>query len=92
MRSLSYGQEGAAMAGYFDEVGGPLILDEVWDLTYWLFWQSGAEQWRTTRMRSLAIPSKGAVMERPWSLFQTSNKFSVTFSIRYLMARGLQTQ
>lgn len=44
LRPLSYGREGTAMAGYLDEVGGPLTLDEVWDLTYWLFWQSGAER------------------------------------------------
>ena len=43
LRALSYGREGTAMGGYLDEVGGPLTLDETWDLTYWLFWQSGAE-------------------------------------------------
>jgi mono/diheme cytochrome c family protein/rhodanese-related sulfurtransferase len=44
LRPLSYGREGTAMGGYLDEVGGPLTLDETWDLTYWLFWQSGAER------------------------------------------------
>lgn len=44
LRPLSYGRQGTAMAGYLDEVGGPMSLDEVWDLTYWLFWQSGAER------------------------------------------------
>jgi mono/diheme cytochrome c family protein/rhodanese-related sulfurtransferase len=44
LRPLSYGREGTAMGGYLDEVGGPLSLDEAWDLTYWLFWQSGAER------------------------------------------------
>jgi cytochrome c oxidase cbb3-type subunit 3 len=48
LRPLSYGREGTAMAGYLDEVGGPMTLDEVWDLTYWLFWQSGAERMRLT--------------------------------------------
>ncbi|GAB3029091.1 c-type cytochrome [Bowmanella dokdonensis] len=48
LRPLSYGREGTAMAGYLDEVGGPMNLDEVWDLTYWLFWQSGAERVRLT--------------------------------------------
>ena len=44
LRPLNYGREGTAMAGYLDEVGGPLTLDEAWDLTYWLFWESGAER------------------------------------------------
>jgi cytochrome c oxidase cbb3-type subunit 3/ubiquinol-cytochrome c reductase cytochrome c subunit len=46
LRPLSYGREGTAMGGYLDEVGGPMTLDEVWNLTYWLFWQSGAERVR----------------------------------------------
>ena len=44
LRTLSYGREGTAMGGYLDEVGGPMTLDETWDLTYWLFEQSGAER------------------------------------------------
>lgn len=48
LRPLSYGREGTAMGGYLDEVGGPLTLDETWDLTYWLFWQSGAERVKLT--------------------------------------------
>ncbi|KAA9134154.1 c-type cytochrome [Marinihelvus fidelis] len=44
LRPLSYGREGTPMGGYLDEVGGPLTLDEAWDLTYWLFWESGAER------------------------------------------------
>lgn len=44
LRPVSYGRQGTAMAGYLDEMGGPMTLDEVWDLTYWLFWQSGAER------------------------------------------------
>ncbi len=46
LRPLSYGREGTAMGGYLDEIGGPMTLDEVWDLTYWLFWESGAERVR----------------------------------------------
>lgn len=46
LRPLSYGREGTPMAGYLDEVGGPLTLDETWNLTYWLFEQSGAERVR----------------------------------------------
>jgi len=44
LRPLSYGREGTAMGGYLDEVGGPLTLDETWDLTYWLFWESGVDR------------------------------------------------
>lgn len=46
LRPMSYGREGTPMGGYLDEVGGPLTLDETWDLTYWLFWQSGAQRVR----------------------------------------------
>jgi len=44
LRTLSYGRSGTAMGGYLDEMGGPMTLDETWDLTYWLFEQSGAER------------------------------------------------
>lgn len=44
LRPMSYGRQGTAMAGYLEDVGGPLTLDETWDLTYWLFWQSGADR------------------------------------------------
>ncbi len=44
LRPMSYGREGTAMGGYLDEVGGPLTLDETWDLTYWLFWQAGYDR------------------------------------------------
>ncbi|WP_321396645.1 c-type cytochrome [Emcibacter sp.] len=44
LRPMSYGRVGTAMGGYLDEVGGPLTLDETWDLTYWLYWQSGVER------------------------------------------------
>ena len=44
LRPISYGRQGTAMAGYLNEVGGPMTLDEVWNLTYWLFWQSGAQR------------------------------------------------
>lgn len=43
LRPLSYGRQGTAMGGYLDEVGGPMTLAETWDLTYWLYEQSGAE-------------------------------------------------
>lgn len=48
LRTLSYGREGTAMGGYLDEVGGPLALDETWNLTYWLFWQAGHDRMRLT--------------------------------------------
>jgi mono/diheme cytochrome c family protein/rhodanese-related sulfurtransferase len=32
------------MGGYLDEIGGPMTLDETWDLTYWLFEQSRAKR------------------------------------------------
>ena len=44
LRPMSYGRQGTAMGGYLDEVGGPLTLDETWDLTYWLFWQAGVDR------------------------------------------------
>ena len=44
LRPMSYGRQGTAMGGYLDEVGGPMTLDETWDLTYWLFWQSGVDR------------------------------------------------
>lgn len=44
LRPMSYGRQGTAMGGYLDEVGGPMTLDETWDLTYWLFEQSGVER------------------------------------------------
>jgi cytochrome c oxidase cbb3-type subunit III len=48
LRPISYGRQGTAMGGYLDDVGGPMTEDEVWDLTYWLFWQSGAERVKLT--------------------------------------------
>lgn len=64
LRPLSYGREGTPMGGYLDEVGGPLTLDETWDLTYWLFWQSGAE-----RVKLSEDPVEGNV-ERGGQVYQ----------------------
>ncbi len=58
LRPLSYGRVGTAMGGYLDEVGGPLTLDEAWDLTYWLFWQEDVE-----RLRLSENPVEGDVAE-----------------------------
>jgi len=44
LRPIQYGRHGTAMGGYLDESGGPMTLDETWDLTYWLFEQSGVER------------------------------------------------
>jgi cytochrome c oxidase cbb3-type subunit III len=44
LRPMSYGRKGTAMGGYLDEVGGPMTLDETWNLTYWLFEQAGVER------------------------------------------------
>jgi cytochrome c oxidase cbb3-type subunit III len=44
LRPIQYGRQGTAMGGYLDEVGGPMTLEETWDLTYWLFEQSGVER------------------------------------------------
>lgn len=56
LRPMSYGREGTAMGGYLDEVGGPLTLDETWDLTYWLFWEAGYD-----RLRMSTEPVEGDV-------------------------------
>ncbi len=44
LRPMQYGRKGTAMGGYLDEVGGPMTLDETWDLTYWLFEQAGYQR------------------------------------------------
>lgn len=44
LRPMSYGREGTAMGGYLDEVGGPMTLDETWDLTYWLWEKAGYDR------------------------------------------------
>ena len=44
LRPMSYGRKGTAMGGYLDEVGGPMTLDETWDLTYWLFEKADVER------------------------------------------------
>lgn len=49
LRPIQYGREGTAMGGYLDEVGGPLTLDETWNLTYWLFWQADVDRVRITK-------------------------------------------
>lgn len=56
LRPMQYGREGTAMGGYLDEVGGPMTLDETWDLTYWLFEMSGAQ-----RVKLSTLPVKGDI-------------------------------
>lgn len=64
LRPLSYGRQGTPMAGYLDEVGGPMTLDEVWQLTNWLFWQSGAERVKLTEATVHGDVQRGAVVYR----------------------------
>jgi cytochrome c oxidase cbb3-type subunit III len=59
LRPLSYGRQGTAMGGYLDEVGGPMTLDETWDLTYWLYWQSGAARVKLTENPVLGDVEQG---------------------------------
>jgi cytochrome c oxidase cbb3-type subunit 3/ubiquinol-cytochrome c reductase cytochrome c subunit len=58
LRPMSYGRKGTAMGGYLDEVGGPMTLDETWDLTYWLFEMSGVE-----RLKFSTKPVQGDVKQ-----------------------------
>ncbi len=60
LRALQYGRQGTAMAGYLDEVGGPLTLDETWDLMYWLFEQSGAQRAPLTTQAVQGDVTRGA--------------------------------
>jgi mono/diheme cytochrome c family protein/rhodanese-related sulfurtransferase len=62
LRTLSYGRPGTPMGGYLDEVGGPLSLDETWDLTYWLFEQSGAERVAMSTEAVLGDIERGEVL------------------------------
>jgi cytochrome c oxidase cbb3-type subunit 3 len=62
LRPMSYGRQGTAMAGYLEDVGGPLTLDETWDLTYWLFWQSGAERIKLSETPILGDIQQGKVI------------------------------
>lgn len=62
LRPLSYGRQGTAMGGYLDEVGGPMTLDETWDLTYWLFEQSGAERVAISTQPVVGDVKMGAVL------------------------------
>ena len=66
LRPIAYGRQGTAMGGYLDEMGGPMTLDEVWDLSYWLFWQSGAQ-----RMKLSENPVEGDV-KRGEEVYQTT--------------------
>ncbi|NCP64660.1 MAG: c-type cytochrome [Paraglaciecola sp.] len=59
LRPMSYGRQGTAMGGYLDEVGGPMTLDETWDLTYWLYWQSGAQRIKLTENPVLGDIAQG---------------------------------
>lgn len=60
LRPIQYGRDGTPMGGYLDEVGGPLTLDETWDLTYWLFWQAGTDRVRITKELVQGDAARGA--------------------------------
>lgn len=60
LRPIQYGREGTPMGGYLDEVGGPLTLDETWDLTYWLFWQADTDRVRITKDLVAGDAARGA--------------------------------
>ncbi len=42
--TVSYGRLGTPMAGFIDEVGGPMSKDEIIQLLYWVRDQSGVEE------------------------------------------------
>lgn len=56
LRPMQYGRKNTAMGGYLDEVGGPMTLDETWDLTYWLYEQAGYD-----RLKFSTNPVKGNI-------------------------------
>lgn len=58
LRPMSYGRKGTAMGGYLDEVGGPMTLDETWNLTYWLFEQAGYD-----RLKFSTNPVQGDIQQ-----------------------------
>ncbi|MBO6506430.1 MAG: c-type cytochrome [Kordiimonadaceae bacterium] len=60
LRPIQYGRDGTPMGGYLDEVGGPLTLDETWDLTYWLFWQADTKRVRITKDLVQGDATRGA--------------------------------
>ncbi len=60
LRPIQYGRDGTPMGGYLDEVGGPLTLDETWDLTYWLFWQADTDRVRITKDLVKGDAARGA--------------------------------
>jgi len=62
LRPIQYGREGTAMGGYLNEVGGPLTLDETWNLTYWLFWQADTERVRITKELVKGDAGRGAAL------------------------------
>jgi mono/diheme cytochrome c family protein/rhodanese-related sulfurtransferase len=50
------------MGGYLDEVGGPMTLDETWDLTYWLFWQAGVDRVKLSTKPVLGDITRGEIV------------------------------
>jgi len=60
LRPMSYGRENTAMGGYLDEVGGPMTLDETWDLTYWLWEQAGYDRLKFSTKPVIGDVAKGS--------------------------------
>ncbi|MFV0278993.1 MAG: c-type cytochrome [Parahaliea sp.] len=42
--TIAYGRDHTPMAAYLDEVGGPMTIEEIKSLTYWLFFQQPGVQ------------------------------------------------
>lgn len=64
LRPIQYGRDGTPMGGYLDEVGGPLTLDETWNLTYWLFWEADVDRVRITKNLVAGDVDRGAALYR----------------------------
>ena len=62
LRPIQYGRQGTAMGGYLDEVGGPMTLDETWDLMFWLYEQSGVKRVALTTNPVLGDSALGDVL------------------------------
>ena len=62
LRPIQYGRQGTAMGGYLDEIGGPMTLDETWDLTFWLYEQSGVQRVALTTNPVHGNSTSGAIL------------------------------
>ncbi|MAD88618.1 MAG: cytochrome c, diheme subunit of cytochrome bc complex peta [Pseudoalteromonas sp.] len=106
LRPMQYGREGTAMGGYLDEVGGPMTLDETWDLTYWLFEQAGYDRLKFStnpvhgdikrgevvyqKQCSSCHGSKGEGITAPALMNQSALAHNTDEFIRYAIQEGRQ--